>query len=49
MKNCIETNAPAFSTSRMVKEYTSRFYIPAINSYRELFESSGKKAKQLEE
>ena len=48
MKNCIETNAPMFSTSRMVKEYTVRFYLPALNSYKELSEGSGNKAKQLQ-
>jgi starch phosphorylase len=48
MKNCMETNAPIFSTSRMVKEYASRFYIPAMNSYKELSENNGNKAKQLE-
>jgi starch phosphorylase len=48
MKNCIETNAPMFSTSRMVKEYAVRFYIPALNSYKELSENSGNKAKQLQ-
>ena len=49
MKNCIETNAPTFSTARMVKEYTSRFYISAINSYKELSENHAIKSKQLEE
>jgi len=49
MKNCIKTNAPTFSTSRMVKEYTSRFYITAMNSYKELSENNGSKAKQLED
>jgi starch phosphorylase len=48
MKNCIETNAPMFSTARMVKEYAVRFYIPALGSYKELSENSGNKAKQLQ-
>ncbi|SHE72746.1 alpha-glucan family phosphorylase [Desulforamulus putei] len=30
MKNCIKTIAPAFSTERMVKEYTDRFYSEAV-------------------
>jgi starch phosphorylase len=49
MKNCIETIAPYFSTSRMVKEYTARFYISALQSYKELAENSGQKAKILQE
>jgi starch phosphorylase len=31
MKDTIKTIAPVFNTSRMVSEYTDRFYIPAIN------------------
>ncbi|MDR0926734.1 MAG: alpha-glucan family phosphorylase [Ignavibacteria bacterium] len=49
MKNCIETNAPTFSTSRMVKEYAVRFYIPALNSYKELSENFGANAKALQQ
>lgn len=49
MKNCIETNAPMFSTSRMVKEYTSKFYVPALNSYKTLSENSGAKATLLQD
>ncbi|GAB6157152.1 glycosyltransferase family 1 protein [Desulfotomaculum varum] len=30
MKNCIKTIVPVFSTERMVKEYTDRFYSQAI-------------------
>src|SRR3989454_8775669 len=30
MKEAIRTCAPAFSTRRMVKEYTTRYYVPAI-------------------
>ena len=48
MKNCIETNAPTFSTSRMVKEYTVRFYMSALQSYKEFTENSGSKAKLLQ-
>ena len=49
MKNCIETNAPNFSTSRMVKEYTSRFYISAMHSFKELSENNAARARELEE
>ncbi len=49
MKNCMETNAPMFSTSRMVKEYAVRFYIPALNSFKELSENSGRKSVELQE
>ncbi|GAB6181544.1 glycosyltransferase family 1 protein [Desulfotomaculum defluvii] len=46
MKNCIKTIAPKFSTERMVKEYTERFYSQAIlreekfsnNNYQAAFE-----------
>ncbi|MPM83947.1 Glycogen phosphorylase [bioreactor metagenome] len=48
MKSCIETNAPTFSTSRMVKEYTVNAYIPALCKYKELSEAAGEKAKQLQ-
>jgi len=30
MKAAIKTVAPQFSTRRMVKEYVSQFYIPAL-------------------
>src|SRR6202023_1988363 len=30
MKEAIRTCAPAFSMTRMVKEYTTRFYVPQI-------------------
>ncbi|MCL2039151.1 MAG: alpha-glucan family phosphorylase [Bacteroidetes bacterium] len=49
MKNCIETNAPNFSTSRMVKEYASRFYIPAMQSFNELSENNADKTRQIED
>lgn len=49
MKNCIATNAPTFSTSRMVKEYTNCFYIPALNNFNQLAANNAEKARQLEE
>jgi starch phosphorylase len=30
MKTCIEHLAPEFNTARMVREYTERFYVPAV-------------------
>jgi starch phosphorylase len=30
MKEAIKTNAPRFSARRMVKEYVSRGYVPAL-------------------
>lgn len=32
MKECIRTLAPQFSMRRMVKEYTERFYVPAVSA-----------------
>ena len=32
MKESIRSNAPLFSTRRMIKEYISKFYIPALRS-----------------
>ncbi len=32
MKNAIKTLAPRFSTMRMVKEYTTKYYVPAATS-----------------
>ncbi len=34
IKECIRTLAPQFSTRRMVKEYVTGSYIPAMNSLR---------------
>ena len=30
VKECIRTNAPSFSMSRMVKEYTTELYLPVM-------------------
>jgi starch phosphorylase len=35
MKETIRSNAPRFSTRRMVKEYMERFYVPALRAIRE--------------
>jgi starch phosphorylase len=35
MKETIRSNAPRFSTRRMVKEYMERFYIPALKAITE--------------
>ena len=48
MKNCIQTNAPMFSTSRMLKEYTQRFYIPALDNYCILSQDNALQVKKLQ-
>lgn len=35
MKETIRSNAPRFSTRRMVKEYLDRFYVPALQAIKE--------------
>jgi len=47
MKESIKTILPRFSTDRMVKEYTSKMYIPAINQAEIFKEDSYKVAKHL--
>ncbi|MBM2814925.1 MAG: alpha-glucan phosphorylase [Ignavibacteria bacterium] len=47
MKNCIKTISPQFSTARMIKEYSTRFYIPAMHNYRELSGHNAKRAAEL--
>jgi len=49
MRNSIKTVAGQFSCSRMVKEYTTRFYVPALNNFYKLTEEGAKKAKELKE
>ena len=39
IKKSISRLAPAFSTSRMVKEYTTKFYMPGASSYHRLTEN----------
>ena len=48
MKNCIQSNAPMFSTSRMLKEYTTYFYIPAYNNYNNLIKNNAEQVRILQ-
>jgi starch phosphorylase len=47
MRESIRTVVPAFTTHRMVKEYTERLYEPAAKAYAELAAHGGKKAAEL--
>ncbi len=47
MKNAIKTIAGRFSTHRMVKDYATHFYIPALDRYQQLTENDAVNAKQL--
>jgi glycogen phosphorylase len=47
MKEAIRTCAPAFSMRRMVKEYTTRFYVPAIQQGIEIGQKYYEKARVL--
>ncbi len=49
MRNSIKTVAGQFSCSRMLKDYTVRFYIPALQNYYKLTENNAKTAKELKE
>lgn len=49
MRNSIKTVAGQFSCSRMLKDYTVRFYIPALQNYYKLVENNAKTAKELKE
>lgn len=49
MRNSIRSVAGQFSCSRMVKDYTLRFYIPALRNFYELTEDNARKAKELKE
>lgn len=46
VKKSIAELAPQFSTARMVREYTSRFYVPSAHAYQELSADSLGRAKQ---
>ncbi len=48
MKNSIATNAGLFSTQRMVKEYTEKFYIPAYAKFNELSANMAENARSLQ-
>lgn len=47
MKNSIKTIASNFSSIRMVKEYTLKFYIPALNNFFRLTIDNAKIAKEF--
>jgi starch phosphorylase len=47
MKAAMKMAITDFSSDRMVREYTSRFYIPAAGNLRELTQDSGRKAKDM--
>ena len=47
MKEAIRTCAPAFSMQRMVKEYTTRFYVPEIQQGRQIAQKHYEKARIL--
>ncbi|MFN3307068.1 MAG: alpha-glucan family phosphorylase, partial [Candidatus Kapaibacteriota bacterium] len=49
MRNSIKTVAGQFSCSRMLKDYTVRFYIPALQNYYKLTENNAKTAYELKE
>lgn len=47
MKNAISLLVPEYSTMRMVKEYSERFYVKAVRSSTRMLEGDLKEAKQL--
>lgn len=47
MKNAIAKLVPRYNTARMVREYTKRFYVPAIKLSHKLFEGDLAAAKSL--
>ncbi len=47
MKASLQTICPAFSTERMVQEYTERFYIPSFEQWQKLTEVNQALAKEL--
>jgi starch phosphorylase len=47
MREAIRTCAPAFSMRRMVKEYTTRFYVPAIQQGQQVEQKQYEKARVL--
>ena len=46
IKNSIKALAPFFSTSRMVEDYATKFYMPASEQYRRLSENQSQPAKE---
>jgi starch phosphorylase len=47
MKKCIKRITPRFSTTRMVREYASRFYLPADEKFRHFNADGNKRARDL--
>ncbi len=47
MKNCIKTIAPEFSTTRMIRDYATKYYIPALANFREFSAENADKAREL--
>jgi starch phosphorylase len=47
IKRSIARLAPTFSTNRMVRDYATKYYIPAAASYRRLCEDGGANAREL--
>ncbi len=47
MKEAIRTCAPAFSTRRMIKEYTTRFYVPEIREGMQVEQDHYERARVL--
>lgn len=47
MRNSIRVGLRQFTSHRMVSEYSSRFYTPAIENYRQLVEDGATRAKEV--
>jgi starch phosphorylase len=49
MKECIKSNAGQFSTMRMVRDYSRRFYMPAMKGFTAMLQNNAEKARQIEQ
>jgi starch phosphorylase len=47
MKNSMSSIAGKFSTSRMVKEYTEKYYLPALNNFSVMTRNNAERASEL--
>jgi starch phosphorylase len=47
MKGAMRAIGPEFNTNRMVREYTERMYLPALDRYNDLTSNSYARAKQI--
>jgi len=47
MKNSMKTIAGNFSTYRMVKDYSLKYYLPAIRNYHTMTQNGGERANEL--